>query len=359
MKTKLLKTLSVILATLCVMGITPVCSFAEEGEKTTFTMLDYNVAGLPDFKALIGQSDGISVDEKEKIIGKTLNETGIDFIAVQEDFNYNSDLVETMTNYEYKTIHSGGVPFGDGLNIYSKTPIYNIEREAWRKTYGVFIEGDQLTPKGILYAVIEIADGVYADFYDIHADAFDTQESQEARVDNYNQLAEMIEKNGHTRPIIITGDFNVSLHLETYDISAVEMRKIFIDKLGMKDAWIECCNNGNYNDFSEWETSGISYWGNWDSVEKFLYCDGGGIHLEAEDFEYINYGDDNIGLYSDHSAAKVTFSYEKTAEYSAPSTDNLKAEKNHWFTKFFQNIGLFFKALWICLTNLGELKVYL
>ena len=358
---KFKKIAALILSAICIFGSLSLFAFAEN-DSGSFSMLNYNVAGLPDFGALTEDIYALTVKEKEVIIGNILNESGVDFIAVQEDFNYHKQLISGMTAYEYQTIHSGGVPFGDGMNIYSKTPIYNAERTPWRTTYGVYAEGDRLTPKGILYTVIEIADGVYADFYDIHADAFCTEGSKAARRDNYTQLAEIINSKNNDRPVIITGDFNTSIHLETdaygdsdaSDYSSADIRRIFINQLGMKDAYIELHNDGNYYDFSKCCNPAISYWGNWDSVEKFLYRDGGGIHLEAKEFEYIAYTDENGGIYSDHNAAKVTFTYEKTADYTAADTSSFEVEKPHYIKKFFQNIGFFFKTLFICLANLSE-----
>lgn len=347
--------LSLLICSLLLLGCA-VTAAAKEPEAKSFTILNYNVAGLPDFKALIGQSDGIKVSEKEEKLGKVLNETGIDIIAVQEDFNYNRNLCKGLSDVKYKTIHSGGVPFGDGLNVYSRFPVYNTERHEWRTRYGIFDEGDELTPKGILYTAIEIDDGVYIDIYDIHADAFDTEGSREARVDEYMQLEELINSFNHNRPIIITGDFNISLHHAQWDKSGAEQKKIFVDRLGMKDAWIECCNDGNYEDFSEAEKSGLHYWGNWDSVEKFYYRDGGGIHLEAENFEYICYRDEDGNAFSDHNAAKAVFNYSLTDDYTKPDPSEFKVEHSNFIVRIFKNTATFFKTLYICLSNISKLK---
>ena len=40
--------------------------------------------------------------------------------------------------------------------------------------------------------------------------------------------------------------------------------------------WIQLYNHGDCMDFSAWEGSA----GQWDSIEKFLYRDGGGVDLE-------------------------------------------------------------------------------
>ena len=142
--------------------------------------------------------------------------------------------------------HSSGIPGGDGMNVFSKYPIYNAERTPWDMTYGVIKEGaDELTPKGILYSVIDLGDGLYVDFYVIHADAFDGEGSRAARNDNFRQLAELIASKGSTRPVIVTGDFNTSSHLD----QGAEFTRIMITEGGFKDAWTELYNGGNYTDY--------------------------------------------------------------------------------------------------------------
>ncbi|HBL40073.1 MAG TPA: hypothetical protein DDY98_00270 [Ruminococcaceae bacterium] len=350
------KILSILLAALLLCSVVPLSASAK-ADSGSFSMLNYNVAGLPDFGAMFNGTEKMDVATKEKVIGETLNATGIDFIAVQEDFNFNRYLVKAMPNYTYRTVHHGGVPFGSGLNIYSTHKLYNVEREEWRTRYGLFDEGDELTPKGILHATIEIADGVYADFYDIHADAYDTEESRKARIDNFNQLAEMIARRSGDRPVIITGDFNISVHHSGWDPSGAHLKELFIDKLGMKDAWIETKNGGSYTDFSRWTQSGVGYWGNWDSVEKFLYKDGNGIHLDATDFEYVCYKDSDGNALSDHNAAKVVFKYTLGENFRAESASSFQVEKRQPIKRFFEKTQTFFKTLFLCLKNIALLKV--
>ncbi len=351
------KIMSLLLAVLLLCAALPFSASAQSANGGSFSMLNYNVAGLPDFVAMFNGTEKIDIAAKERIIGAQLNESGIDYIAVQEDFNFNKSLVGAMPAYTYRTLHHGGVPIGSGLNIYSTHPLYNVEREEWRQRYGLFDEGDQLTPKGILYAVIEIGDGVYADFYDIHADAFDTAESQQARIDNFFQLFEMIIRHNSNRPVIITGDFNISIHHAASDPSGALIKLLFIDQLGMKDAWIENHNNGDYSDFSAWEATGLSDWGKWDSVEKFLYKDGNGVHLDATSFEYVDYKDDEGKSCSDHRGAKVVFNYTTDDSFRPESADDFTVEKFNLFKEIRRVLTTFFDTLFLCLRNLALLTV--
>ena len=296
-------------------------SFSSAEDTKTVKLLSYNVAGLPSIQGIIGMQD-VNVPDNQYRLGKQLNSSGFDIIAVQEDFGYHCLLSSGLTSYPYKTVHSGGIPGGDGMNIFSRYPIYNAKRTTWEMAYGVITEGaDELTPKGILYSVIDLGGGLQVDLYDVHADAFDGEGSRAARNDNFRQLAELIKSKGSTRPVIVTGDFNISSHLG----QGAEFTRIMITEGGFKDAWTELNNGGNYTNYSGYEGSGTSYWGNWDSVEKVLYKDGGGIHVEVKDFEYKCFMNKGVSI-SDHNAAAATLTFTKT-DNVIPSTEKLRVTK--------------------------------
>ena len=79
------KALSFLLAALFVFGCTcPV--FAEDSAETgSFTLVNYNVDGLPIPKSL--SSTGRDPAAASKQIGAKLNQLNADIYAVQEDFN--------------------------------------------------------------------------------------------------------------------------------------------------------------------------------------------------------------------------------------------------------------------------------
>ncbi len=311
----------------------------------SFDMLNYNVAGLPDLNALFGKEGARDVPANQVAIGTILNDSDAEIIAVQEDFQYHESLVSNIKNYDYQTIHSGGVPVGDGMNIFSKLPIYNVTRTTWDMADGVFYDGcDELTPKGILYFVAEIGNGVYVDVYDIHADANGSAMSIKSRNDNLNQLAEMINSRTVDRPVIVTGDFNSMFHI--YESN---LKESLIDGCGLKDAWAELCNNGDYENFDsyidQYGPSFESAWGVWDSVERYLYKDGGGVELTASNFGYVSYTSEEGVSLSDHSAAKITFTYTLKGDF-VENTETLAEEEDKPVTLFFRQIRFFIKA-WV------------
>lgn len=352
---KLQKVLAVFLTVVLIASSVAVLASAAD-ESVSVKMLCYNVAGLPDINAILGKAGAKDVPDNQLQLGKQLNDSAYDIIATQEDFGYHDSLIKNMQAYPYKTVHTGGVPGGDGLNVFSKFPVYNEKRTTWNSAYGVINDGaDELTPKGILYTVLDLGGGIYIDFYNIHADAYDDIGSQKAREDNLRQLAALINSRKTDRPVIVTGDFNTSAHLN----NGPGFTEYMIEECGLKDAWIELYNNGDYADFSQWQAEyGGYYWGKWDSVEKFLYKDGGGIHVDADDFGYVTFLNSAGASISDHNGASVSFTFTKTADFSE-NTEKLSVVKSHGIDAFFKKIIVIFKDLGKILTHINELTSYL
>ena len=325
---KLKRSLSILLAILLIASTFAVSSQATGAKE--LKIISYNVAGLP-------VSTDVPFNQLE--LGEQLSKSGYDIIAVQEDFTFHDALVERLSTelYPFRSFHSGGVPGGDGLNIFSKYKLFNEERITWNSLSGVVDGGaDELTPKGILYACIELEDGIYLDFYTIHADAYGDKGSVEARSDNFRQLAEIIKKRGTSRPLIITGDFNTAQHFKG-ESSAEVYRTALVKDCNLKDSWIEIKNGGNYTDFSSWSGD---YWGNWDSVDKVLYRDGDGVKLTPTAFDYKYYKNIKNESISDHSAALATFTYEKTDIFTENEDDMevSKPEKNRNIFAFIKYV---------------------
>lgn len=283
----------------------------DSSEKFDLKAVNYNVYGLP-FASIYGEN----VQENLRFSGKYLTENDFDIVAVQEDFNYHSDLVNNMSGYNYETCHSGGIPVGDGLSIFTKNmPIYNEVHVPWNESCGILSDGsDELTPKGFVYTVIDLGNGIYVDFYNLHADAYAGEGSIAARSSQYRQLAEFIKARSaeHDRPVIVTGDFNNHMHVHEDD--GALYNTLYVE-CGLKDAWIEFHNNGDYFNLYKWHISGLPAWGNWDSVERFMYRGGGGVDIVVKDFKYVEVLNDNGKAVSDHSSAECDFTFIKTSDF--------------------------------------------
>lgn len=336
------KLISILLAVILVFGCS-VFAFAEDDNTVTgiLNVVSFNVDGLPIPSALSStKRDPIKATE---LISRQINASDCDILSVQEDFNLHP-ILEKGLDMQYATKTSGGVAVGDGLNFFSKYPIYNVGRVPWRSSYGVYDCGsDELTPKGILYATVEIADGAYIDVYDIHADAWEDEKSMQAKADQFDQLIELVEEHSGTdRAVILTGDFNVNYTVfragyqnGTYKIDLCQK---LIDNFighGFKDAWIEYNVGGDYDvTYAEmWEKYGCEYPRNWDTLDHVYYRDGAGVSFELLEAVYDGFDCDEItwdGHLSDHAAVRTRLSY-------TVNTDELKPLENKQVESF--NLG--------------------
>lgn len=350
---KMKKLISLLLCAALCLGV---CCFAASAESDSVTakFLNYNVAGLPDIKYLLHKDGGRNVSVNQSILGRQLEASDYDVIAVQEDFGYHDLLVANMDSYKNKTSHYGSIPGGDGLNVFTRSAaIYDMQRTAWNVSGGPISDGDCMTAKGILYTVLDMGNGIYVDFYDLHADAFDDPDSAAARASQYEQLMDMVEAKSADRPVIITGDFNTTLALIHYRNNADEyaLREQLYVRGGFKDAWTELCGDGNYVDPPASNYS----WGVSDSVEKFLWRDGGGVSISASDFEYLKFLDNNGESISDHSAVSINFTFTKTADF----TPDARAHSVKTLSKgavFINTIKWIFKDLSLAFSRWDEMK---
>lgn len=317
-------------------------------DKYTVKAVNFNVAGLP-FSSL----SGADVKANQTNAGKYLSTNNFDIVAVQEDFGYHKQLLEGMSGFNYATNHLGGIPGGDGLNIFTKNmPVYNETRVEWNDACGILTDGsDELTPKGFVYTVIDIGNGIYVDFYNLHADAYGGAGSKAARTSQFKQLARFIEARSaeNDRPVIITGDFNYHLHGQEDNASLYNI--LCVDG-EFKDAWVEYHNNGDYFNMHDWYKTGVPAWGNWDSVERFMYRPGGGVDLVVSDFRYTDVTDDNGAVVSDHAAAECDFTFIKTEDFEE-NTQELKVVEGK--SLFFRRFKWIFKALALVLSDIDNL----
>ena len=321
----------------------------DASEKMLLRTVNFNVAGLP-FTAL----SGTDVAANQSVAAKYLSDNNFDIAAIQEDFGYHQNLIKSLKGFNYMTNHTGTIPGGDGLNVFTKKmPVYNETRVAWNEAFGILSDGsDELTPKGFVYTVIDIGNGIYVDFYNLHADAYGGAGSVAARTSQYKQLAEFIEARSkeNDRPVIITGDFNN--HLHTQEDNAALYNILYV-QCGFKDAWVEQHNNGDYFNMHDWYLTGLPAWGNWDSVERFMYRSGGGVDIAVSDFRYVNVYDDNGELVSDHAAAECDFTVIKTEDF-VENTQQLEVVTSG--NNFMHRIMWFFKALFLVLSDIDNIS---
>lgn len=320
----------------------------DASEKFSVKAVNFNVAGLP-----FGYFQGADVVANQKTAGEYLSDNGFDIVAVQEDFGFHKNLVKAMNGFGYETNYSGTIPGGDGLNIFTKNmPVYNETRVAWNEACGILSDGsDALTPKGFVYTVIDIGNGIYVDFYNLHADAYGGEGSKKARSSQYRQLAEFIKARSaeNDRPVIVTGDFNNYIH--THEDDGALYKTLYLE-CGLKDAWMEYHNNGDYFNLYKWHISGLPAWGNWDSVERFMYKSGGGVDIVVNDFRFVEVCNEKGEAISDHASAECDFTFIKTADF-VENTQKLEVKEAE--SNFLNSLKWFFKALFMVLSDIGNL----
>lgn len=356
------------------------------GTTGTFDILNFNVAGLPIPSSETANGRDAYADTLQ--IGEQLNKMGYDIIAIQEDFNYDIYLRELMTNYanrqdwignigeRHQTEHSGGIPLGDGLNIFSTFSLYNEYRIPWEVSAGVLDDGaDELTYKGILVTTIEVAEGYYVDIYDIHADAYGDTASVNARKAQYEQLANYIKKHSvydeetgiYDHAVIVTGDFNSSICNEDSKGDPYLISKL-LEPAHLNDAWAVSTIDEikeNPEDYSAYYTyakeTDISYdqaIGHYDSFERICFSDGNGIDLTCDSFGYfwITEPITNRPL-SDHPAAEADFTYKIVEKIQDTSHNHDKEEikpERGFLLRFLDYLASIFRAIGKLITDLGK-----
>lgn len=191
----------------------------------TFSVLTYNVAGLPE-----GLSSG-NPEENTPVIGQRV--AAYDVVHVQEDFNYHAALYAADA-HPYRTPTSGGAGFGDGLNTLSDYPYSDFTRDDWNACNGT----DCLTPKGFTWSRVRLAEGVYVDFYNLHPNAGTTDADLSARRANISELSAFIAANSGGNAVVVMGDTNTR-----YTRTGDNIRDL-LSANGLTDAWVQSVRGG-------------------------------------------------------------------------------------------------------------------
>ncbi len=206
-------------------GLTASAGTAQAAEPGSFSVLTYNVAGLP---------EGLSSSHpatNTPLISPRL--AGYDIVNVQEDFNYHAALY-AGDDHTHRTATSGGAGIGDGLNTLSRYPFEDFERVKWKDCTGT----NCLTPKGFTLARVRLAEGVYVDVYNAHPNADDTEDALAARRANIAQLSAFIQANSAGNAVIVMGDTNTR-----YTRAGDNLRTLVADN-GLTDAWVRLVRGG-------------------------------------------------------------------------------------------------------------------
>lgn len=322
---------------------------ADAANKTsgTFTAAAMNVDGMPNtitvnsiYKYSLN-ADGPG-SEGTKAISQKMNSYGWDIIACSEDFNFNTELLSSMTSYSSGTLR-GTIPTSwnivnlpdwpldtDGLNLLWKKDNVSVSGEKcipWMTKYGTDINlviakipagngADNMIDKGYRFYQATI-DDIVVDVYILHMDADSASEDIAAREAEITQLANAIKSSDNKNPIIVMGDTNCRYtreNLETLFIDVINADSRFT----IKDAWVEKVRNGIYPTYGTDSILAIDKGGTYEYpqaeiVDKMFYINNSdsNVTLTANSYEVVTDFTDTEGTaLADHWPIVVDFTYE-------------------------------------------------
>lgn len=267
----------------------------------SFLALTYNVAGLP---------EGLSSSQPQRfmpLIGPLLNR--YDLVLLQETWltpdpnpfqgllrGYHEILIAS-SQHPYKS-EPAPQPFGavrsrptallsDGLNLFARAAFMATERVAWPRC--VATEADCLAMKGFSMSPVTLADGVVVHVYNLHAEAGNSAQDDQARNDGLQLLQTFIEENSKAEALIIAGDFNLRTDTEPANGQFTS----FAAASGLTDACTElsCERPG--------------------SIDKLLYRSNARVQLQAESWrvEHDVFVSDTGEKLSDHDPISVKINW--------------------------------------------------
>lgn len=331
--------------------IAPFLKISPLNMKKLIRFVSYNIDGLPekiDLKdlpwilkpiawvyKLIKKTTVITINDNAnkgkaiEAISKWLNEVNADIIAVQEDFNYHSELMGSLSDRYDSSTYTGGFDISklfsntewltcfplprfkcDGLNLITKRKGVNVTHESiirWKKGCGYFKHGnDLLTHKGFRHYSVIVDGDVEFDMYTVHMDAdfYDPEKCPdvkcdiEARKEEFKQLSDNILSRisyGINKPIIIIGDTNST---EKYEWDIENVNECLIKPIN-EIAFLEITEVKPYNGIDVDRAFIIN---NLKAPWKIT---------DANDCHYEFVANEEIGPLSDHKALLVALTFEK------------------------------------------------
>jgi|TARA_B100001964_G_scaffold232646_1_gene288725 hypothetical protein len=247
----------------------------------TFSLLTYNVAGLPD--PISASVPSVNTP----IISGLLN--AYELVLVQEDFAYHEELSSRARHPFQSAIMPSRLHMqSDGLNRYSVFPSSDVLRHRWASCNGYILgANDCLADKGFSVSRIELGEGLSVDVYNLHADAGDDPDDAKARRSEFSQLAETIAEYSVGRAVIVAGDTNLKLNFQ----SDLHILDAFLESTGLSDA---CHTLGCRTE----------------SIDRVFYRGSKSVNLHPQTWRIATEFVDANGLdLSDHRAIAVEFEW--------------------------------------------------
>ncbi|MGW0948740.1 jacalin-like lectin [Streptomyces sp. NPDC002623] len=289
-------------------GLTAAAAPAAAATSGSFSVLTYNVAGLPEAISSASTPRDTSTTE----IGRRI--APYDIVNVQEDFNYHAYLYSTDT-HAYRTATSGGAGIGSGLNTVSNYAWDgdDFERSGWNDCQ--LDSGDCLTPKGFTFMRERLAEGVYVDFYNLHTNAGTSTGDLAARAANLAQLTSFISTHSAGNAVVVMGDTNTR-----YTRSGDTIAE-FAAANGLTDAWVKLIRGGvaptKGSDALVCDQTGATVPNTCEVVDKVLYRGSKLVTLNANSYnnEHAGFLTSDGKMLSDHDPISVGFSWSQNADF--------------------------------------------
>ncbi|MDH6220748.1 jacalin-like lectin [Streptomyces pseudovenezuelae] len=313
-----------VAAAAAVGGLAVAAPPAAAADSGTFSVLSYNVAGLPE-----GLSSAPTPRESSTTtIGQRI--APYDIVHVEEDFNYHANLYAADTAHAYRTATSGGAGIGSGLNTLSKISYDadDFERVGWNSCQ--IDSGDCLTPKGFTFMRERLAEGVYVDFYNLHTNAGTNDGDLASRADNLNQLTAFIGSHSAGNAVVVMGDTNTR-----YTRSGDTIAE-FAAANGLTDPWVQLIRGGTPpakgSDALVCDQTGTTVPNTCEVVDKVLYRGSKLVSLNATSYnnEHSKFLTADGLMLSDHDPLAVGFSWSRNASFQL--SDQFGGPHGDYFT---------------------------
>ena len=231
----------------------------------TFTACAFNVDGLPS----IVNSDGPGSSGTTKM-ADIANNLGWDIIAASEDFEYNTQLVNGLSNYSHGTYRGTvgiGQAFGstadtDGLNFFWRTGTTSSTGETYvqyKDAEGDLYNGaNTCIKKGFRHyeVTVDATDNVVIDVYITHMNTYNGSGNTESNayvkavLSQLRQLRDYVLTNAkaNKRPAIIMGDTNMRYTRHDIKTNFLDVVAAYDNNAGytVSDPWVEFHRNGVY-----------------------------------------------------------------------------------------------------------------
>lgn len=221
----------------------------------TFTAATYNVDGLPEkVLSLITLNGDGPGSAGTTTISEKVNATGWDFVAFQENFNYNTELQSKMTNYTFGThrkfsiLSALGTADTDGQNFATRNESCKFTSETMvefvAKEGGLTEGANTSIKKGIRHYVVEFTSGLVIDVLTTHMNTADNDAQIAAQNAQLTEVANYINSiRSNNRPIIFMGDMNTRY---TRNDHKTYFWDVLDSDLRCDDPWVEYQWNNYY-----------------------------------------------------------------------------------------------------------------